>query len=508
MQSQAAATVCHAPAHSTVVYARRQPETTLLYKTLQAHWLGFRAVIETDGGELPAFVRDEFEAYFRCGILAHGFLRVRCKDCGHSRVVGFSCKRRGFCPSCLGRRMADTAAFCVDHLFPRAPVRQWVLSVPYRLRFQMAYSPRLTSAVLRAFIAAVTSDQHRRARKRKIRGCLQTGSLTVVQRFGSALGLNVHFHSLALDGVYATQPDGGLLFHPLPAPSDEDVAHVARAVSRKVSRILARHRPVDDGQASLLDDLANASVQGMVATGPRRGCQVLRLGTGANVVEAAITSKRCADVAGFNVHANVRARANDHERLEHLVKYLARPPIANDRLTELPDGRLVLRFKQAWRDGTTHVVFTPHELIEKLIPLIPRPRSHLVRYQGILGPAAKDRDKVVARSGPVDFGGPTPVAEARDIDPSRIPRLNRLPWAVLLKRVFLVDVLECPKCAGRMKILAVVTAPASVRRILKHLGLPPEAPQLHAARPPPQTELEEAPVDTVDFYPDPPGPDW
>jgi hypothetical protein len=191
-----------------------------------------------------------------------------------------------------------------------------------------------------------------------------------------------------------------------------------------------------------------------------------------------------------------------------LVKYLTRPPIGNDRLTELPDGRLALKFKQRWRDGTSHVVFTPHELIEKLIPLIPRPRSHLVRYHGIFGPAAKDRDKVVPRSGPVDFGGPTPVAEARDIDPSRIPRLNRLPWAVLLKRVFLVDVLECPKCAGRMKILAVVTAPTTVRRILKHLGLPTEAPQLHAARPPPQMELEEPPVDTVDFYPDPPGSDW
>jgi ribosomal protein S27E len=51
-------------------------------------------------------VLDEFEAYLRCGILAHGLLRVRCKDCGHSRVVAFACKRRGFCPSCLGRRMA------------------------------------------------------------------------------------------------------------------------------------------------------------------------------------------------------------------------------------------------------------------------------------------------------------------------------------------------------------------------------------------------------------------
>jgi hypothetical protein len=161
---------------------------------------------EVGGGELPAFVKDELDAYFRCGILAHGFLRVRCKDCGHSRVVAWSCKRRGFCPSCAGRRMADTAAFCVDHLFPKVPIRQYVLTVPVHFRFRMAYSPALTSAVLRCFIAAITSDLLRRARKRKLRGGLQTGALTVIQRLGSALGLNVHFHSLVLGGVYARQP--------------------------------------------------------------------------------------------------------------------------------------------------------------------------------------------------------------------------------------------------------------------------------------------------------------
>ena len=274
------------------------------------------------------------------------------------------------------------------------------------------------------------------------------------------------------------------------------------------SRLLGRHKPIDDGQTSLLDNLANASVQGLVATGAHRGCRVLRLGASGEDTEVAIPSKRCAEVAGFNVHANTCARAGDRERLEHLIKYLARPPIADDRLTELPDGRLALRFKQAWRDGTTHVVFTPQELIEKLIPLIPRPRSHLVRYHGILGPAAKDRDKVVPRCALLEFGKPTPLAEARHIDPSRIPRFNRLPWAVLLKRVFLVDVLECPKCAGRMKILAAVVAPANVRRILKHLGLATEAPQLHAARSPPQMEPEEAQVAGMGFYPDPPCPDW
>jgi hypothetical protein len=347
----------------------------LLYRTIQEHWATFLADLEAGGGELPAFVLDEIEAYLRCGIPVHGFLRVRCKDCGHSRVVAFSCKRRGFCPSCLGRRMADTAAFCVDYLFPQVPARQYVLSLPYALRFKMAYSADATSVVLGAFISAINSDLRRRARKRKLRGRLQTGSLTVVQRFGSSLNLNVHFHTIAMDGVYAQQPDGSVLFHPLPAPSDEDVAHLARSVCRKVTRHLRRLKGPDDEQQPTLDHLANASVQGLVATGPRRGCRVLRLGSRGEDAEAVIIGKRCADVAGFNVHANVRVGAKDRDGLEHLCRYLARPPIASDRLQELPDGRLALRFKQPCRDGTSHILFTPNELIEKLIPLIPRPRT-------------------------------------------------------------------------------------------------------------------------------------
>ena len=387
--------------------------------------------------------------------------------------------------------MADTAAFCVGHIFPRVPVRQFVLSVPVSLRFRMAYSSDLTTAVLRCFIAAITSDLRRRARKRKLRGDLETGALTVIQRFGSALGLNVHFHTLAADGVWARQTDGTLLFHPLPAPSDEDVARIARAVCRKVGRLLARDKRSEDGQTSLLDELANASVQGLVATGPRRGCRVLRLGSTGDDADAIITNKRCAEVAGFNVHANTCARAGDRERLEILVRYLARPPIANDRLSELPDGRLALKFKQVWRDGTTRVVFTPHELIEKLIPLIPRPRAHVGSTR-------------------VEYGrgeAPAEPAKPREIDPSGIPRLNRLPWAVLLKRVFLVDVLECPKCKGRMRIIAAVTEPASVRRVLESLGLPSEAPRLRAARPPPQTEFGDETARSDDFYADPPSPE-
>ena len=148
-------------------YRRRAPENTLLYRTVQNHWHELQSEIsaDPDGRYLPRFVTEEFEAFLRCGILAHGFLRVRCDDCGHDRLLGLSCKRRGFCGSCVGRRMCDTAAHLVDDVLPRAPVRQWVLSVPHRLRYQMAYDPALTGAVLKIFVRAVSWWLRRSARK-------------------------------------------------------------------------------------------------------------------------------------------------------------------------------------------------------------------------------------------------------------------------------------------------------------------------------------------------------
>ncbi len=80
---------------------------------------------------LPEFVKKEFDEFLKCGVLAHGFLRVQCTSCGHEKLVAFfSCKRRGFCPSCGARRIAESATHLVDEVFPEKPMRQWVLSFP------------------------------------------------------------------------------------------------------------------------------------------------------------------------------------------------------------------------------------------------------------------------------------------------------------------------------------------------------------------------------------------
>ena len=96
----------------------------------------------------PMFVTDEFDQFLQCGILAHGFLRLRCDGCTEGKLVAFSCKRRGICPSRGTRRMAVAAAHLVDHLIPRVPVRHWVLLFPIPLRSLFAVHTELLLPVL------------------------------------------------------------------------------------------------------------------------------------------------------------------------------------------------------------------------------------------------------------------------------------------------------------------------------------------------------------------------
>jgi hypothetical protein len=126
------------------LYNPRHPERTLLYQTVAEHyetWLELASAGQFDGqGDHHSpkpYVRKAFAKYLECGIFVHGFARARCGDCGHDYFVAFSCKGRGVCPSCTTRRMVETAAHLNDHVFPRLPVRQWVLSVPKRLRYFM-----------------------------------------------------------------------------------------------------------------------------------------------------------------------------------------------------------------------------------------------------------------------------------------------------------------------------------------------------------------------------------
>ncbi len=178
----------------TVEYERRRPEQTTLYQVVRENLATLYGAV--DGAmemTLPKFVRKEFDGYLECGLLCRGFARLRCMEaCKETRLVAFSCKGRGFCPSCLGRKMCATAAHLMDGVMPHAvPLRQWVLTVPFAWRKRLAYEGALWSALTRIFIETVSRVYGK--------GC---GAVVSLQRTSSDMKLNPHVHAVFLDGHY------------------------------------------------------------------------------------------------------------------------------------------------------------------------------------------------------------------------------------------------------------------------------------------------------------------
>jgi hypothetical protein len=219
--------------------------------------------------------------------------------------------------------------------------------------------------------------------------------------------------------------------------------------------------------------------------GPRAGQGVLRFGDRVDMDHLPPTPiPRCVAIDGVSLHAGVAVPARDRSRLERLCRYVARPPLATERLSRLDDGRLLYELRHRWRDGTTHVAFEPLELLERLAALVPYPRFNMVRYHGVLAPAARYRSQVVPSAPASD-----PVAEEPADDaaasagsvPTAVVRSRNYSWAELMHRVFEIDVLECPECRGRMRILAAIHPPHATRAILECLGLSSRAPPVLAA---------------------------
>ena len=225
----------------------------------------------------------------------------------------------------------------------------------------MAWNHGLSRAVLRVYTRVLLDVYARGAQERAIESG-QTGMVTALQRAGSGLNVNLHFHTLVLDGMFTEEPTGELVFRPAPAPSDAEVAAALATIRHRVQRLLGRRglEPGDDatGPADRLADespvlagIVGASVQGRVALGSRAGARVRRLGH--EIDSAAVTSRgpRQAHLEGFDLHANVWVSANDRAGLERLCRYVLRPPFAQERLRLRSDGRVALELKTAWRDA-------------------------------------------------------------------------------------------------------------------------------------------------------------
>jgi hypothetical protein len=476
-------------------YRPRTPEATLLYRVVHEHLESFLAQARArtdDRAGLPRFVEKELRAYLDCGVLARGFARVRCDACRDEHLVPFSCKGRGVCPSCAARRMADTAAHLVDRVIPRVPVRQWVLTFPFPVRFALAYDAKLLGRALTIFIRALFAFQRRRARALGLPAS-RSASVTFCQRFGSALQLTPHFHTLVPDGVFVTdpaRPDARPRFHRLDPPSDDDVAAVLDRVVRRTASLLLDDRD-DDGSAF-------AQCLGASLPAPARAAR------GPAPIDPG-PPPRLALQGGFSLHADRLVQENDRAGLEQLCRYGLRPPLSEGRLRLDDDGSLRYVMKRRFSDGTGELLLTPHQFLRRLAALVPPPRVHMTRYHGLFASHAKARAALTGApprparrpAAPTPPSASSPVTSLPEL-PDRPRRPRRLPWAELLRRVFKVDVLVCPRCQGPRRVIAFLTDPSVTAAILRHLHFPTAPPPPTPARSPPDAYLgidDPAPLD-------------
>jgi hypothetical protein len=448
-------------------YERHRPEATLLYQLVEAHYPAFLAALAGRGRTLPGYVQQEFVAYLKCGRLEHGFLRVRCTACHAERLVAFSCKRRGFCPSCAARRMTESAALLVDEVLPGEPLRQWVLSVPFPLRYLFATEPAAMGAVLGIVYRAIAAHLVRKARLTQ--ATARTGAVTLIQRFGSALNLNVHFHLLVLDGVYKPTAAGPRFLRVAPPTPAELEALLGRIVQRIARHLEGRGVLVRDVENSYLDSapgedcalegLLGHSITYRIAVGPNEGRKAFTLQTLAPALTVPAGAERLAKHSGFSLHAGVAAAARQRAKVERLCRYIARPAVATGRLSLTARGLVRYTLKTPYRDGTTHVIFEPLDFIARLAALVPKPRVHLTRYHGVFAPHSALRAAVTLAG-----RGKQPGA----IERSPAERHRAMTWAQRLKRVFRIDIERCERCGEKVRIIASVADPDVIGKVLAH----------------------------------------
>jgi hypothetical protein len=360
-------------------YVPRRPTDTVLCGLVRQNLGSFLAYAREhyDGG-LPRYVEAELRAYLKCGVFSEGFTRCHCDTCRHDLLVAFSCKSRTVCPSCAGRRMANTAAAIVDRVLPDVPVRQYVLSLPYELRRLAAFRADVLTALGRGFVDAVFASYRQRAQRRGIADG-QCGAINFVQRFGS-MNLNVHFHVVVLDGVFARDADARVQFHAAPPPAREELdAIVRRTRDRAVARLRRRGLLADgpggdgaDDRQTALDACATIAIgRGQVATLANADARPHDAHD-----EAPDGPSLAVDLDGFNLHAGVRIAAGDDLGRERLCRYGARPPLSLERLRRLPGRRVAYRLKYVGRGRGKHRVMSAMEFMARLAALIARVPSH------------------------------------------------------------------------------------------------------------------------------------
>lgn len=428
---------------------RRAPEKSLLVEAFRRGWPEVSASV-------PRRVQREVERYQHCGDVRYGFVEVSCSTCNESRLVAFSCKGRGWCPSCTTRRAVETGVE-LESLLPRVPYRQWTLSLPYSLKLVVVKQPQRLKRLEVLLVRAVWNWQRREAKSLGASAELQGGAVCFWQWFGSSLQLTPHLHLLVPEALWSPEAEEVSV----PPPSDDVVERILQRVLRQAMKSWPE---VEEGWA--VDDYQELQQRAMElpidfaqASTPR--------------------ARRVAVAHGFSLHADTWVHGNDRAGLERLCAYGARGPVSEARLRRLDDGR----YEYTPKKGRVFTV-TAAALVRRLVALVPPAKLHLTSFHGVFAPNAALRPLVTRPAAP-----PPPTTQLK-FRFEKKPKKPRLDWATLHQRTFGTDVTRCP-CGGRRSIRRLHSTRQTAEKRLLELGVRcfPSRVLPLATAPPPQLSL-------------------
>jgi Putative transposase/Transposase zinc-binding domain len=412
-------------------YRPRDHAASPFFKIVRDHFDEFERVYPERYQDRYGFwrpvIRSSIDKFLKCGDLKEGFARVRCPDCKEEFFVAFSCRQRSCCPSCDQKRSLLLAYRLNGEVLAEVPHRQWVFTIPKRLRVYFRYDRKLLGKLCRAAYDTVCD-----VFKLEIDGDSGVPAMIgAVQTFGDLVHWHSHIHAIVPEGVFT---ESGHFVH---IPD------------------IWKHRAAEFWQERVFCLLLDV-------------CKI-----NAEVVGNMRTWKH----SGFSVDNSVRINAGDTAGMQRLIEYIARCPFSLGRMVSLTkDGKILYRAAHPNclpfpLSGDTSLlagiprnfeVFDPLDFLAEVTQHIPNKGEHQIRYYGFYSNKSRGRREK----------DNTPIAEPGQTEPDTpFRRKCRITWAALIKAVYEVDPLKCPKCGGTMRIISFIEEAKVIEKILRHCEL-------------------------------------
>ena len=339
---------------------------------------------------------------------------MKCNECNHEYLLPFSCKRRHFCPSCHQKRVVEFGEYLVEDVLRKIPHRQWVFSIPKRLRIFFKFDRKLL-AKLSKCAWNVLSEY---LKKRVDDDNLKPAAVIAVQTFGDFLNFNPHLHIIAADGCFNS--DGNFITGQIPNSND-----LEKAFRYEVLKMLKKEGKIFD---------------------------------------ITIENMKSWRHSGFNIYCGNPIYPDDEEGIVNLARYIIRAPISQERMfyisvDESDNGIAKVIYKS--KTSELKEEFSAVDFLAKLVTHIPNKGEQLVRYYGYYSNKSRGLRKKS------DCDNEVPSLIESDVSKKKFRKI----WARLIQKIYNVDPLLCPKCGGNMKIISIIEDENIIKKILKHLNL-------------------------------------